>query len=188
MKEKLLFCFLFISFFCFSQNGKLTGKLILKDTENYKSVSENTFVILKTKKRFDSVKVDHNLSFVFNNLGTDTLRLFISPRPFPTNTIYILNLKENETKDIGISYWSVCPYDKSKGNVCPICKKNDQVIPIVYGLSVTSDYSDKKGNLTDKNGNIISKEENKKITHKQGGCVVSECQPNWFCQLDKLDF
>lgn len=172
----------------FSQNGKLTGKLILKDVENYKSVSENTFVILKAGKRIDSVKVNHDLSFVFNNLGTDTLRIFISPRTYLTNIIYNLCLKENEIKHIEIPYASVCPYSEGKGNICPVCKKNDKVIPIVYGFTMKIKYRDKNGNLTDKNGKIISKEEDEKVTSKQGGCVITDCQPNWFCQLDNIDF
>lgn len=49
-------------------------------------------------------------------------------------------------------------------------------------------YRDKNGNLTDKNGKIISKEEDEKVTSKQGGCVITDCQPNWFCQLDNIDF
>ncbi|CAM3431831.1 hypothetical protein [Flavobacterium chungbukense] len=188
MRLKFFLHFLFISFVSFSQNGKLTGKLILKDVENYKSVSEKTYIILKTGNRIDSVKVNHNLSFVFNNLATDTLRLSISPRTYPTNIIYRVCLKENEVKHVEIPYASICPYSEGKGNVCPVCKKNDQVIPIVYGFTMKIKYRDKNGNATDKNGKIISKEEEEKVTSKQGGCVITDCQPNWFCQLDNIDF
>ncbi len=188
MKIKILLCFLLISLASFAQSGKLTGRLILKDKENYKNVSENTFVILKTKNRIDSVKIDHNLSFAFNRLGTDTLKLFISPRTFPINTYYRFFLKENEIRNVEIPYSSVCPYDKNKGNFCPVCKKNDQVIPIVYGLIAKIEFRDKNGNLTDRNGKIISKAEEEKVISKRGGCVITDCQPNWFCQLDNIDF
>jgi hypothetical protein len=188
MKEKIFLYFLLISFSCFSQTGKLTGKLILKDVENYKKVSENTFIILKDGKRIDSVKVDDKLSFSFENLSTDTLRVFTSPRSYPINRCYLIYLKEHESKNIEIPYFSTCPYSKDKNNTCPVCNKNDKVLPIVYGLIAKLTYKDKNGNPTDKNGNIISKEEGEKIKYIEGGCVTMDCQPNWFCQRDQLNF
>lgn len=187
MKKKLLFL-LFITVSCFSQTGKLTGKLLLKDSENYKKVSENTFVILKDGKRIDSVKVDGNLRFTFENLSTDTLKIFISPRSYPINRYYLICLKEKENHNIEIPYSSICTFEKDKGNVCPICHKNDKVLPIVYGLISKITYRDKNGNFTDKKGKIISREESEKVKYKSGGCIVSDCQPNWFCERDQAEF
>lgn len=188
MKEKLFLCFLLTSFFCFSQGGRINGKLILKDVENYKKVSENTFIILKTSKRIDSVKVDKDLNFVFENLEAGPVRIYLNPRTYPLNRFYKHSLKENEIINLEIPYCSVCPYNKENDNICPVCHKNDNVIPIKYGLIAKITYEDKNGNETDKNGKIISKEEKEKITYKQGGCVISDCHPNWFCQLDQIDF
>lgn len=187
MKRKIFFYFLFISFSCFSQTGKLTGKLILKDVENYKKVSENTFVILKDGKRIDSIKVDDKLSFSFENLSTDKLQVFTSLTSYP-NMIYSIYLKEHEIKSIEIPYTSTCPYSKDRKNVCPTCNKNDKVLPIFYGLLSITKYKDKNGNPTDINGKIISKEEDERVRFISGGCVVSDCQPNWFCQRDQLNF
>ncbi|RKR11734.1 hypothetical protein C8C83_3480 [Flavobacterium sp. 90] len=189
MKEKILLYLLLISFSCFSQTGKLNGKLILKDTENYKKVLENTYIILKTSIKTDSIKVDSDLRFVFEDVKAEKkIKIFISPRTYPINTYYIMDLKKNEIKNVEIPYTSTCPYSKDRNNVCPTCSKNDKVLPIVYGLIATVNYKDKDGNPTDKNGNIISKKESKKVKYKSGGCVVSDCQPTWFCQRDKLNF
>ena len=177
-----------MSISCFSQTVKLTGKLILKDTENYSKVFENTFIILKTSIKADSVKLDSDLRFSFENVKVEKVNIFISPRSYPTNTYYVLNLKQNETNHIEIPYSSVCPFGKNKSNLCTVCGKNDKVLPIVYGLIARVSYRDKNGNPTDKNGKIISKEESEKVKYKSGGCVVSDCQPNWFCERDQTEF
>lgn len=189
MKEKILLYFLLISFSCFSQTGKLNGKLILKDVENFKKVSENTYIILKTSIKTDSIKVDSDLRFVFDDVKAEKkIKIFFSPRTYPSNTCYVMDLKENEVKNIEIPYTSTCPYSKDRNNVCPICSKNDEVLPIVYGFTAGINYRDKDGNPTDKNGKIISKEESEKVKSISGGCVVSDCRPIWFCQRDKLNF
>lgn len=152
----------------YSQNtGKITGKLIVKDIENKESIFLNTYIILKTKTHIDTVRIDENLTFSFENLKADTLRIYISPRSYPTNTFYKFYLKDGEIKNIEIPYSPVCPYEKNKTNTCPICKKKDKVIPIIYGLHLES-----KG----------------KKKSKSGGCVVSDCQPKWYCERDKNDF
>lgn len=170
-KKYIAIAFLLLNLFAsYGQNkGKIIGKLILKDLENKESVIKNTYVILKSKTQIDSVKIDENLNFTFENLKSDTLRIFLSPRSYPVNKFFKFYLKDGEVKNLELPYSSTCPYGKS--NVCPICKKKDKVIPIVYGL------------IPQVNG---KKPKTKK--YKSGGCVVSDCQPNWFCQRDKTEF
>lgn len=151
-------------------NGKINGKLLLTDIENKELVIKNTYIILKSKTKTDSVKVDENLSFTFDNLKADSLKIYTKPRSYPVNIFYKLYLKDGETKNVEIPYSSVCPYEKNKTKICPICKKKDKVIPIIYGLQ-----SEPK-----------RKKDKKKF--KSGGCVVSDCQPNWFCERDKSEF
>ena len=184
MKIILIVSFFAISFLGFSQTGEIHGKLILGDLENYQTVSKNTFIILKSKTRIDTVKVDENLSFKFTKLSTDTLRIFTSPRSYPTNIYYRINLKEGEVKKIELKYSSVCPYTKSENKKCPICKKEDKVISISYGLIAAVKFKDKDGNATDGNGKHILQE----MKVKHGGCVVTECDPNWFCTRDEKEF
>ena len=61
-----------------------------------------------------------------------------------------------------------CSYDKSaKNKTCPICKKKNQVVPIVYGLPM--------GPLDNKR-------------YYYAGCNITNCDPNWFCKRDKHKF
>ncbi|MGH2667121.1 hypothetical protein [Flavobacterium sp.] len=167
-KKYITIAFLLLNLFSFygQDKAKINGKLILKDLDNKESVVKNTYIILKSKTQIDSVKVDENLSFTFENLKSDTLRIFISPKSYPVNKFYKFYLKEGEIKKLELPYSPTCPYGKS--NVCPICKKKDKVIPIVYGL--------------------MTEVKEKKSKYKSGGCVVSDCQPSWYCERNKTEF
>jgi len=81
-----------------------------------------------------------------------------------------------------------CPYEKTKNNRCPVCKKTDKTIPIVYGLII--EITDANPNIIETNGvRIISDTPIiKKKKYKSGGCVVSDCQPSWFCERDDKKF
>ena len=61
-----------------------------------------------------------------------------------------------------------CEYDKRRNNMtCPICSKKDQVVPILYGLP-------------------IGKLHQKKFYY--AGCIITFCDPNWYCKRDKHKF
>jgi hypothetical protein len=84
-----------------------------------------------------------------------------------------------------------CPYQSKQNKVCPICKKSDAAIPIVYGLIANVKYKDKDGNSITANGLRITSEDLKKKQKEKyisGGCVIKECQPYWFCERDEKEF
>jgi hypothetical protein len=81
-----------------------------------------------------------------------------------------------------------CPYQDKGNKVCPVCKKDDKVIPIVYGLIAEIKPKDTDENSINVNGLRITSKEIKKKKYKSGGCVIKECQPNWFCQRDEKEF
>jgi hypothetical protein len=162
------------SLFGFAQAGKIVGWLNLQDFENKKIVIEKTFVVLTSRSITDSAKIANDLSFSFERLPSDTFNISITPHPYPPfSGSYTIHLAAGETKNINIPYSSTCPYDKSKDGICPICKKNDEVIPIRYGLLADKIDKNKKPN---------------KRKYKPGGCMIMDCQPNWFCERDQKDF
>ncbi len=78
-------------------------------------------------------------------------------------------------------YSVYCKYDKSaKDKKCPLCGREDNVIPIRYGLIAV--IVPKKGKHTLKNQNQVIEE------FFAGGCVVTYCDPNWYCKKDHLKF
>jgi len=82
--------------------------------------------------------------------------------------------KDSTTKVVAV-FPPDCSYNRHVLNrTCPKCNKRDKVIPIKYGLRVP---------LYDKNGNIIDEGE-----YRPRGCVVSDCDPSWYCKRDKVEF
>jgi hypothetical protein len=156
-----------------SQTGKITGKLNLIDSENKDFVLDNTYIILTSKNIRDSVKLDNDFSFRFNNLPTDTFYISFSRRSYPHNNSYVIYISDAENRKVDIDYLSTCPYDKTKNGICPVCKKKDEVIPIRYGLLITKIEKDKKPS---------------KREYYPGGCMIFDCQASWYCERDKKEF
>ncbi len=169
-KRLLTLVSLFNLFAFYGQDlGQVNGRLLLNDLDSKESVSQNTYVILKSKTYRDSIKVDNDLKFVFKNILSDTIRLYVYPRSYPNDKFYRFYLNKGEIKDLELPYSPTCPYGKS--DTCPVCHKKDSAIPIVYGFIIEG-----KRDATNKKN------------YKPGGCVVSACQPAWYCERDKIDF
>jgi hypothetical protein len=179
MKFNLLYNILFlISFFNgFCQSGEISGKLLIATEEERNSLPSKVYAILKYENIKDSVQIDENFNFKFENLRSGKYYLSFSVRNYPINRFYIFNLKNSEKINQNVELKPICSFQNSKEKTnCPVCKKVDKVIPIAYGLRVSIVPKGKKGNY---------KSENK--VH-EGGCVVSDCQPNWYCERDKNEF
>ncbi|WP_417871301.1 hypothetical protein [Winogradskyella sp.] len=160
--------------FCNAQNGVINGKIIAEIPEEKELIAENTKVILEINGVQKTTVVDKNLNFYFRNLESDSIQISTEPHSYMRELIIIGFLKPNDTIDVKIPYSLSCKYDKSIDNkTCPICKKDDEVIPISYGLTLE----------------IEKKEKTKKQKeYKSGGCVTTGCDPNWYCRRDEIDF
>ncbi len=86
-----------------------------------------------------------------------------------------VNIDSNSTTNAKVIFPKDCSYNRnSVSKVCPKCHKSDKVIPIYYGLRTIP---------FDPQGNLI-----KEPRHISGGCVLSDCNPTWFCERNKLRF
>ncbi|MET0637945.1 MAG: carboxypeptidase regulatory-like domain-containing protein [Chitinophagaceae bacterium] len=82
---------------------------------------------------------------------------------------------------MNLIYSVYCRFDKSAGDKrCPICRKDDTVIPIRYGLNGVT--VPKVGQQALENQNQLKDE------FFPGGCLVTSCDPNWYCKRDQLEF
>jgi len=81
-------------------------------------------------------------------------------------------VRENQTTNVSISFPGPCPYVYAKG-FTPKCPYGhlDRVIPIVYGMPSPQmmDRADK--------GHIAS-----------GGCIISDCDPKYYCKIHEIEF
>lgn len=168
----ILFCIGFLS--GFAQNSVIKGKLIAELPEETERIVKRTKVILEINEKIITADLDDDLNFSFYDLKAGNFKIRTEPKPAGTNRIIIDFLKPNDTINIKLPYSLTCKYDKSKKDkTCPVCKKEDQVIPISYGLIVEIT---KKGEVK------------KEKEYKSGGCVTTGCDPNWYCKRDEIDF
>tara|TARA_R110002051_G_scaffold117953_1_gene191763 strand:- start:2448 stop:2975 length:528 start_codon:yes stop_codon:yes gene_type:complete len=169
----IILTFIGISF-CLAQNGVINGKIIAEIPEEVELIAGKTKVILEINGIEISTIVDKNLNFSFYNLKSDSIRIRTEPGYYRSQRTGIGFMKPNDTIDIKIPLALSCKYDQSKENkTCPVCKKEDKVIPISYGLIAEIT---KKG------------EEKKEKEYKSGGCVTTGCDPNWYCKRDDINF
>ncbi len=131
-------------------------------------------VMLKVDNYQRVAVIDKNLNFSFDSLKTDTTFLNIpASSHFRDTTINNIITKDKETVHLEIPYPPFCIYTKSKNNkTCPVCSKQDSVIPIIYGLVI----------------NTGKKTKQKQQEFKSGGCQISGCDPHWFCKRDDKEF
>tara|TARA_A100000171_G_scaffold50991_1_gene63882 strand:+ start:50 stop:550 length:501 start_codon:yes stop_codon:yes gene_type:complete len=148
----------------FTQNNRIEGKLVPTDSSGYEIIENIEFVFLKlSEKKNRLIEVQSDLSFVIDSIESDSVTLIV-PGSLRKST-YNISFSNNETKKIELPISYFCQYDKSINNkTCPICYKTNKVIPTTYGLgfSIKESY-----NL---------------------GCLVTDCEPNWYCKRDEITF
>ncbi len=96
-----------------------------------------------------------------NQIGTNYLRiLFVG---YQDTTLTSQNITHDTIEEMNI--------DDKNEKTCPVCQKHDEVIPIIYGEPRKRLFKDSlKGKV------------------RLGGCVISDCDPNWFCKRDEKEF
>ena len=145
------------------------------DTNKTKGVE---YAILKIANIHDTsihkgVLTDSFGTCLFINIPTGTYRLKVFDLNYDAITIDNLNIHNDTT--ITISVGRNCIYDKHNiSRICPKCNKSNKVIPIVYGL-------------------VIRKKSHRKLNNRNSkkyyaGCIITHCDPNWYCKRDKTKF
>lgn len=147
----------------FGQSGQIKG--YVHDVNKDQPVILAT-VFVGTEKSV----TDFDGQFKFPNIKVGRYQLKIIGNAQTDTLIATIEVNPDSTTNLYFSYPYSCPYIKSK-NVCPVCSKTDKVIPIIYGEPTTES---------------LEKSENGKV--KLAGCLVSNCDPNWYCKRDKKEF
>lgn len=164
MKGILNLLFLFASVLIYAQNGKLSGKIV-SAVDNFPTPGVTIKFLIDEKVEFiTGTDIDGNYSIEKIPFGT----YYITFNSLGNKEKIVVNFKiEEETKIFNFLYPDICIASEK---VCPK-GHDDKLIPIVYGLP------GKK---------LLKKAEKGKV--KLGGCVVSDCNPKWFCKTHDLEF
>jgi len=167
MKKLVLISIFFTQlFFGFSQKYGTIEGVVYDSVENTGVAYVNLLLIKADLGTFS----DEEGKFIFNNvpIGEDILKCSLIGYGTPRR----LNIKiiENSTSFIKINL-AQCQYDTFGSPRCPICNKTDEIIPILYGEPTNK-----------------SLKRAKKEKIMLGGCVITHCNPNWYCKRDKVSF
>jgi hypothetical protein len=165
----------------YSQDNKL--KVCLETLPELKDLlkEQNVEIVLFNERNNLNFKITDTL--VIDSIKEDSItfmiRCFVGSSPYSKRfnlTLENIKLIRNNTTHITVTFPLDCAYNKhALNNICPKCKKNDRVGPILYGLLIP---------IFGENGTIKPFPKN----YESGGCIISDCDPSWYCQRDKLRF
>jgi len=165
--RNLLSVLLFLSFMVtVAQKKSVSGTVKLDNEKHREFVVKNSYIILEAGKKKYRKKIDESLMFRFNNLRSNEISFSFEPKSNP-NVSYSYSFDEADMLDVELKYSPICKYSK-ENKVCPNCKSEEFVVPIVYGLV------------------FLKKEDADK--YFLGGCVTFGCDPFWYCKKDDLRF
>ncbi len=176
-KLKIAFLLALISFCSTAQTGRISGRLIV-DKKNVKTIEEHTIILLQSKKNNKFVLLQPDLTFNIDSLQPDTLSIKITTGFYFRDTTVNNIIVGNDTRiNLEINYPPGCEFNNSRENkTCPVCGKSDETIPIYYGLLINRIKGKKKN------------EKKAGVDYYVGGCVISGCDPHWYCKRDKRKF
>ncbi len=180
-KRHLLFLlFLMLGYNSFSQfarlkvniNPRYDYKNSWKDYDVYVSLHKHSYGQYNGYLKFAIIKSEPK-SYIFDSLEAGIIAIQIDGSDHQPDTI-IENvlLSCGKTTEIDVTYPLYCRYiARVNNNICPGCKKKDQVLPIHYGEPFSSDPKSEWS-----------------LSHYLGGCKLTGCDPIWFCKRDNLKF
>jgi hypothetical protein len=167
----------------YSQPGKL--QLQINILPELKELFNNQEIRIElVDSSFKNIKFSRLDSVIIDSLTGDSAFIYIST--FIKNkhyekefSLFVSGIKitKNKTACARITFPKDCEFNRhSLSKICPKCNKEDKVIPILYGLRIP---------VFDENGNLVEKDPEK---YHPGGCIVTDCDPTWYCERNKLSF
>lgn len=161
-----IFLLVFILQAAFAQTGTIKGH-IHDDLKN----EALSFANLSIEKENIHAVTDLDGNFIIQHLAAGHYNIQIRYVGFPDSTITGIRVAADSVTQLNISYPPRCKYSINKKGICPVCHQKDQVIKIVYG------YPSDKGVEAADQGKVML-----------GGCIISYCDPQWYCKRDKEKF
>ena len=166
MKQTDLILIIFLiltSLTIFSQTGTIEGQVF--DRRENKGLA---FAVVRLVDTKIFTKTDFEGGFKLDSIPIGAYDLKISYIGYGDTTVKSIKISADTILKVKLELPPPCQYDKHRDNkICPICKKKNKVVPIIYGLTI--------GELDKKN-------------FYYAGCEITFCDPKWYCKRDKHKF
>ena len=167
MKQSLLYILLILTLNSFCQHGTLKG-IVRNGVDNIPS-PYITIVLNQKNKLIAATNSDSTGHFEIDNISPGEYELMFSFVGYQSYKIPKFSVINDSTTFLETKY--PCPTGKSKSkNTCPYGHKNN-IVPIIYGLPTENTL--KRAN---------------KGKCELGGCLVTDCDPKWYCKEHKISF
>jgi len=176
----LVLCMLTISN---AQTNSVTGQV--RDSRTWEALPDVS-VELSAKHPFSTegfsnvpmeTKTDENGCFTFEKLPKADFELTISYRFEEIGTRYYktpISTKTDKLTELNVYLPEKCDFHTiaNKSGICPVCKKKDAVLKIIYGMP---------------DQDLFEKSERGEVA--LGGCEIDDyCHAKWRCKRDSIDF
>ena len=166
MKTIITILFICISFFSFCQTGKIKIDITITDT-----VKPYFLEIFVNKERKIIIVASGN--YLIKDLPEAYYRLEFHSFESRSRRLYIDSVKvlNDSITNLKVIYPGPCRFVYSK-DFKPVCPYNhtDKIVKILYG------FPSKK----------MMKEAKKGLIHL-GGCIISDCDPQYYCTIHKKE-
>ena len=162
---KLFFSFFIFYQFSFSQKGSLKGYIY--DIQKKERIGFTTIKIIELNKYGVS---DFDGNFLIKNIPIGIYNVNIRYPLRIDTTFTSIKISQDSITELNVEFLFYCKYDNNN-KTCPVCNKKNNVTRIVYG------YPSLKLLKAASKGKV-----------KLGGCVITDCDPKWYCSKDKIEF
>ena len=169
MKPIIVFVFFLISLSTFCQTGQINGQIKKQDT-----LLEFKYLVVVLKQSDSIIKgtvPDIYGHFSLNNIAEGFYSLVIQQIGYRDDVTDSLKISRDTTIDVNFIYPLPCKFVYIKGQkVKCIGGHTDNIIPILYGLPAKKTFEKAKKGLV-----------------LLGGCIVSDCDPHYYCTIHKRE-
>ena len=167
-----IYFFFAVNVLAFAQSGEVEGRIIYR--EDSSAIKDAWIQVFKTTSPnsvpLTTAITDKNGYFKISGLELQTYDLVAGAMTLGDTSLIAINVQSEKGLFLNISLpREDCSWNRS--NICPIGNQNDEVIPIVYGLPTQK---------------TVRKAKKGKVS--LGGCIITGCDPIWYCQRHKHSF
>ena len=172
MKSLLTITFVILAFHSFGQsssNKDAVHNLSIPYRPAIIEVLSDTGIVASSTNR------DNVIGSSYTSIKSGIYKVQVSWEGQPTLVYDNISILKGQRLILNFSFGGPCLFDRTKDYI-PTCPKNhlDSIVPILYGLIPQK--------INKKTGKVIEED----VVY--GGCVVTGCDPQFYCKLHKIEF
>jgi hypothetical protein len=171
MNSLLTITFLFFTFCCVGQTQQ-KSEAVYDLTIAYRPA---IIQLLTDTNSLPASKVNNISKITYRDINAGHYKILISGQGQTPVIKDSINVKKGQQLVLNIKINGPCLFDHPSDYI-PTCPKNhkDSIIPIHYGL------------ITSRGDEYIKNKKDEKVRY--GGCVITECAPQFYCKQHEIEF